>query len=142
MITSFETCVSCWSMIKMSGLSSGAYRIKWRSHFRKSSESCNPSLGCHRGRWGGPSRPIGVSWEAVGENDEGMECCPGCIHTAVDRDVLPGRLLLLIDVFPPSLAQDLLPGPRFVSKAGLITIIDEMWLVLQLVLQIKGLITT
>ncbi len=70
---------------------------------------------------GGPIQPIGI-------------------HTAVDRDVLPGHLLQLVDVFPPSLTQDLLPGPRLVSKASLITVVEEMWLVLQTVLHIKGLV--
>ncbi len=89
---------------------------------------------------GGPIQPIGLTWEAAGVNDEGWNAVSGCIHTAVDRDVLPGRLLLLVDVFPPSLTQDILPGPRLVSKAGLITVVEEMWLFLQTVLRIRGLI--
>ncbi len=89
---------------------------------------------------GGSIQPIGITWEAAGVNDEWWNAVPGCIHTAVDSDVLPGRLLLLVDVFPPSLTQDLLPGPRLVSKASLITVVEEMWLVLQTVLQIKGLV--
>lgn len=96
---------------------------------------CNPSPGCHRGIWGA-HQPIGITWEAVGVSDEGW-CC---IHAAMHCDVLSDHLVLLVDVFPPSLAQDLLPGPRLVSKASLITLVDELWLVLQTVLHIEGLI--
>lgn len=63
---------------------------------------------------------------------------PGC--TAVHHDVLPGRLLLLVYVLPPSLAQDFFVGLRLVSKASLITIKDEMWVVLQTVICVQCLI--
>ncbi len=89
---------------------------------------------------GGPIQPIGITREAAGVNYKGWNAVPSCIHTAVDRDVLPGCLLLLVDMFPPSLTQDLPPGPRLVSKAGLITVIEEIWLFLQTVLRLKGLI--
>lgn len=56
--------------------------------------------------------------------------------------MLPGcLLLLLVDVFfSPSLSQDLLPGPRLVSKSSLITVVDKQWLVLQIVFHIEDLI--
>lgn len=54
---------------------------------------CNPSPGCHAG---GPIQPIGITWVAAGVNDEGWNVVPGCIHTAMHRDVLPGCLLLLV----------------------------------------------
>jgi len=72
-----------------------------------------------------------ITREAARVNDEGLNAVPACIHTAVHCDVLPGRRLLLINMFPPSLAQDLFPRPRLVPKASLIVVIDELGLVNQ-----------
>ena len=89
---------------------------------------------------GGPIQPIGITWEAAGVNDERWNAFPGCTHTAVHCDVLPRCVLLLVYVFPPSLAQDFFPCARLAPKTSLIAVEDQVGLVLQMVPLIEGLI--